>query len=166
MKNRLLKTFTSLVLTILMVISVMPAFAITIGAAGEPTYVKVGLEDIQSTDKIIIVSTHSTNGSFAMSKDNGTSTAPKAVSVTVKNDTITTSATNILWNISNEDGNLTIYPAGTTDTWLYCTNTNNGVRVSGKNDDKVFTLDENTGYLQHTATSRYLGVYNKADWRC
>lgn len=35
MKNRLLKTFTSLVLTVLMVISVMPAFAITIGAAGE-----------------------------------------------------------------------------------------------------------------------------------
>ena len=33
MKNRLLKTFTSLVLTVLMVISVMPAFAITIGAA-------------------------------------------------------------------------------------------------------------------------------------
>lgn len=37
MKNRLLKTFTSLVLTVLMVISVMPAFAITIGAA-ETTY--------------------------------------------------------------------------------------------------------------------------------
>ena len=37
MKNRLLKTFTSLVLTVLMVLSIMPAFAITIGAA-EETY--------------------------------------------------------------------------------------------------------------------------------
>lgn len=163
MKNRLLKTFTSLVLTVLMVLSIMPAFAITIGADGGKTYEKVELADIKPTDTIIIVSTKGT-ASYAMSNGNGTK-APTAVPVTVKNDTITTSATNILWNISNEDGNLTIYPDGKTDKWLYCTSTNNGVRV-GTNDNKIFTMDSNTKYLKHTGTSRYLGVYNNTDWRC
>jgi len=61
---------------------------------------------------------------------------------------------------------LTIYPNGTTGTWLYCTNTNNGVRV-GTNTNKTFTIDANSGYLKHTGTSRYLGVYTtNPDVRC
>ena len=48
-------------------------------------------------------------------------------------------------------------------TWLYCTNTNNGVRV-GDNTNKVYEIKAN--YLYHTATSRYIGVYNAQDWRC
>ncbi len=49
-------------------------------------------------------------------------------------------------------------------TWLYCTATNNGVRV-GTNDNKVFTVS-NQGYLVNSGTSRYIGVYNSQDWRC
>ena len=41
-----------------------------------------------------------------------------------------------LQNIVNSNGNLTIYVNGTTDTWMYCTATNNGVRV-GTNANKV-----------------------------
>lgn len=173
MRRRLLKTLTTLALSVLMIVSVISAFVLGIGAdkpinalaEGEQTYTKVDLADIQSTDTIIIVSTHKTNGSYAMSNDKGTSAGPEAVKVTVDNNTITTAATNILWNISKDGDNLTIYPAGTTATWLYCTGTNKGVRV-GTNTNKVFTVDAASGYLKHTATGRYLGVFNNADWRC
>lgn len=171
MRRRLLKTLTTLALSVLMIVSVISAFVLGIGAGkpinalaeGEQTYTKVDLADIQSTDTIIIVSTKGT-AFYAMSNDKGTSAAPTAVKVTVDNNTITTAATNILWNISKDGDNLIIYPADTTATWLYCTATNNGVRV-GTNDNKTFTLDA-SGYLQNTETSRYLGVYNNADWRC
>ena len=55
MKNRLLKTFTSLVLTVLMVLSIMPAFAITIGAEGVQTYVKVTATPDDWSGKYLIV---------------------------------------------------------------------------------------------------------------
>ncbi len=165
MKRKIFKKLTSLILVFLMVVSMIPAIAITTGAAEEDqTYEKVDLADIKATDTIIIVSTKGTD-TYAMSNDNGTSKAPAAVFVTVSNNTITTNATNILWNISNDNGNLTIYPAGSTETWLYCTSSNNGVRV-GTNVNNVFTVDATSGYLKHTVTSRYLGVYNNQDWRC
>ena len=70
------------------------------------------------------------------------------------------------WNISNNNGNLTIYPNGTTTKWLYCTNNNDGVRV-GTNANKVFTIDATSGYLKNTATNRYVGVYTtNPDVRC
>ena len=54
-------------------------------------------------------------------------------------------------------------PTAPADTWLYCTNNNNGVRV-GTNTNKVFV--EDSGYLKHTGTNRYVGVYSTQDWRC
>ena len=162
--HTILKKLTSLVLVAFMVLSMVPIVAVTANAAeGDKTYTKVGLADIQSTDTVIIVSTKGT-ASYAMSNDNGTGSAPKAISVTITDNSITSNATNILWNIARVDDNLTIYPAGTTTKWLYCTSSNNGVRV-GTNANKIFTLDA-SGYLKNTATSRYLGVYNNQDWRC
>lgn len=165
MKNRLLKTFTSLVLTALMVISVMPAFAITIGATGDTYELVTDVSTLTADDKVIIVAKKADGKTYAMSNDQGSSNPPKPVEVTVENDAITNPDDNILWNIANDNGNLTIYPAGKTDTWLYCTKDNNGVRV-GTNANKVFTMDSKTGYLKNTATSRFLGVYNTQDWRC
>ena len=73
-----------------------------------------------------------------MSNDKGTSSAPVATEVTVSGNALSGDiADNIKWNISNSNGNLIIYPNGTTAKWLYCTNTNNGVRV-GDNTNKVF----------------------------
>lgn len=106
------------------------------------------------------------NGStYAMSNDNGTSSAPAAVEVTVSNDALSEEpAENLKWNLTIADGTYTFYPNGDTEKWLYCTNTNNGVRV-GTNDDKFFVLDD-SGYLKNVATSRYIGIYNSYDWRC
>lgn len=71
MKNRLLKTFTSLVLTVLMVISVMPAFAITIGAAGVNTYELVkDASTLAVGDQVIFVAAESAVAMSTTQNDN------------------------------------------------------------------------------------------------
>lgn len=139
----------------------------TESGGGEPAFVKTDLTAISATDVVVIVATKTgTNaGNYAMTNDNGTGSAPAASAVTVSGDQLSgTIAENLKWNISSENGKYTIYPNGSTSSWLYCTGTNNGVRV-GTNTNKTFTLDS-SGYLKHESTSRYLGVYNKQDWRC
>ncbi len=168
-KSHFTKIAVALVCVLTLTLSFFGIGSLTASAADESkTYEKVELANIQETDTIIIVGTKS-GKSYAMSNDKGTGSGPVpvsvTVSVTVSNNSITTDATNIGWNISNDNGNLTIYPAGTTETWLYCTNNNNGVRVGTNADNKIFTLDE-SGYLTNTATKRYLGIYNTQDWRC
>ncbi len=133
---------------------------------GEAGWNKADINDIAATDVVVITCTKQ-NTYWAISNNNGTSKAPTAAVVTVSENKITAGVSDaIKWNISNENGNLTIYPNGTTDTWLYCTDGNNGVRV-GDNTNKEFTIDATTGYLKHTATSRYVGVYiANPDFRC
>ena len=123
----------------------------------------VNLADLTGDDVFVIVGNN--GNTYALSNNNGTNSAPSAVAVTIDGDEITSDVdNNIKWTISgNADDGYTFYPYGDTDNWLYCTNTNNGVRV-GTNDGKTFTL--NSGYLYHNGTSRYMGVYNSSDWRC
>lgn len=129
-------------------------------------YVLTDLANIKSTDVVVITSKNSSDSYYAMSNNNGTGSAPTATSVTVSNNKLSSTPNDDLkWNISNNSGTLTIYKNGSTSNWLYCTSTNNGVRV-GTNTNKTFTIDSSTGYLKHTGTSRYLGVYNNQDWRC
>lgn len=141
-------------------------FSWTIGGSVGGDYELTDLADISSNDKVVITVT--TSGTvYALTSENGSSSAPTAVIITVSGTTISSEVTDdLIWNISNSSGNLTIYPDGTTSTWLYCTSANNGVRV-GTNANNVFTLDSTTGYLKNTATSRYVGVYvDNPDWRC
>ena len=132
-------------------------------------WVQKPIEEIKYNDVVIItMTTNSGKGNtYAISNNNGTGAAPTAVKVTKNGTRLDVSSTdNILWNVTNNEGTLTIYPNGTTKTWLYCTNTNNGVRV-GTNADKTFVIDATYGYLQHIETKRYLGVYEaNPDWRC
>lgn len=136
------------------------------GDGGECSWKETAIGDIQSTDIVVITMTNNSGSTYAMSNDKGTGSAPAATKVTVSGTKLTgTIADNLKWNISNSNGTLTIYPNETTSTWLYCTASNNGVRV-GTNTNKTFTIDATSGYLKHVGTSRYLGVYNNADWRC
>ena len=129
----------------------------------ENNWVETSLADLTASDVFIIVGNN--GGNYALSNDNGTNSAPSAVAVTVADGKITsTVADNMKWTISgNGTDGYTFYPDGSTTTWLYCTNANNGVRV-GDNDNKAFKLDHN--YLMHIGTSRYLGIYSSQDWRC
>ena len=124
-------------------------------------YVKTAYADIQ-TDDVVIITMQNANGVYAVSNDQGTSKAPVATEVTVADDAITTDATNILWTVTKDGANIT-FKSG--ENALYCTNTNNGVRV-GSNEDNVFSIDATSGYLFNNATHRYIGVYNSQDFRC
>ena len=127
-------------------------------------WVLTPLADITINDLVVITMTKE-GTTWAMTNDNGTS-APTASVVTLSADALSADpAKNLKWVIANENGNITIYPYGDYDKWLYCTNTNNGVKV-GDNDNKIFTIDVESGYLKHEGTSRFIGVYNAQDWRC
>lgn len=124
-------------------------------------WVKKNLESITADDVFVIVGNNGAD--FAMSNDQGTQAPPAAVSVSVQDDKLMLEpAANIQWTLTKSGSGYTFAPKGA-ETHLYCTNTNNGVRV-GTNEDSAFTLDQ--GYLKHVATSRYVGIYNSTDWRC
>lgn len=129
------------------------------------SWIATDLADITATDEVVI--TMAKEGKvYAMTSDNGTKSNPKAVLVTVKDGELTeTPADNLVWNIANDKGNLTIYPNGLTDKWLYSAGKTD-VEVGNSNTNKIFTLDAETKYLKNTGANRYLGVYNNTDWRC
>ena len=146
----------------------------TVCGEADPDYVapstgnkwtKVELSEITSSDVIAITMTKD-GTTWALFNGNGTDSAPTAVEVNVNGSTMTsTTVDDLSWNISNSDGTLTIYVAGSIETWLYSTSTNNGVRV-GTNTDNTWEVDAASGYLKHQGTGRYLGVYTtKPDWR-
>lgn len=141
-------------------------YAVFAETGGTPTttWPKTEIANIKSTDEVVITMSNGVT-TWALRNDDGTSAAPYAESITITNEQISSKVGDVqIWNISNSSGNLTIYPKGGTSTWLYCTNTNNGVRV-GTNENKTFTISGN--YLKNTATSRYVGVYvTNPDWRC
>ncbi len=125
-------------------------------------WVLTSIDELTEEDVFVIVGDN--GDTYAMSNDNGTSSAPAAVSVAVVDNTLSGEiGDNIQWNISSTESGYIFYPNGTTETWLYCTNTNNGVRM-GVNDNNVFIIED--GYLKNFVTERYVGIYNSQDWRC
>ena len=136
---------------------------ITQAPALSESWVETDLADLTASDIFVIVGNNGSN--YAMSNDNGTTSAPAAVAVTVSDGKITSQiADNIKWNISgNSTDGYVFYPNGSTTTWLYCTGDNNGVRV-GNNANKTFEIKDS--YLYHNGTSRYVGIYSSQNWRC
>lgn len=139
-------------------------------------WVAVELADINETMPLVITMA-TKEKTYALSltgTDNnalGTSKAPKAIEVSVVDGKLSKEPdSDILWNIANNKGNLTIYPNGVTDKWLYTTNNNDGVRLgTNTTNGYVWSIDATSGYLKANATSssvRYLGVYvTGPDWR-
>jgi len=139
----------------------------TVGG-GATEYVLTDIADISATDEVVVTMTYNTDGTvYALSSANGTSKAPAATIITVANGKLSAEpAADLIWNIGGSADAYIFYPNGTTATWLYCTNTNNGVRV-GTTAANTFAIDSASGYLKHNGTGRYLGVYRtNPDWRC
>ena len=134
------------------------------------TWVLTDLADLTENDVFVIVGTDADDDTFALPYNGGASAAPSATAITIVENSISGEpAAELQWNLSgNTTDGYTFYPNGETETWLYCTNTNNGVRV-GTNDNKTFKMDED-GYLVNDATSRVLSIYvnngTPQDWRC
>ena len=140
-------------------------YAVFASQGGADVWQETDIANISASDEVVITMKFGET-SYALTNGNGTTDAPEATIVEVNDNTIKSIFDEIIWNIVKDNDNLTIYPNGDATKWLYCTDTNNGVRV-GTNANKTFTIDAESGYLKNTATSRYVGVYTtKPDWRC
>ena len=137
----------------------------TPGTGSSTGWVETAIADITASD--IVVITMSKGGTtYALTSANGSSAAPTAVIVTVNGDKLAAEPTDVLkWNIATSGTGYIIYPNGINNKYLYCTNTNNGVRV-GTGDAKVFTINSGYLYTNQTTDARHIGVYNAQDWRC
>ena len=145
-------------------------------ALAAETWVQTDPSDLKTDDIVMIIDR---NSDRAMSNDKGTSNPPVAhrVYYTDNDETESTGITGktvpgyLQWvvTVSKDNDNVSFkFGVSGTSKYLYCTNTNNGVRV-GTNSNNAFTMVDNGSgkkYLKNTATSRYLGVYNSQDWRC
>ena len=123
-----------------------------------PAWTLKNLSELADGDIAVIVSIKGED-KFALSNDKGTGAAPTAVAFTEDGNP----AANIQWTVSVSESKYSFTASDSNK--LYCTAANNGVRV-GTNENNVFVIDAASGYLKNVATERYLGVYNKADWRC
>lgn len=133
------------------------------------TWVKTDPASLTTGDVVAIVDLTTEK---AMSNNNGTTAAPAATAVTLNDaQTEITSAvaSTLQWVVTNTDGTYKFQVADT-ETYLYATNSNNGLRVgtNANNDFTIKVADANNtnDYLHNTATNRYIGVYNNQDWRC
>ena len=162
------KRIFSMILALTMVFSLFSGLTFTASAEETGTWEPKPLAEIAPTDVVVIVYEKGGNfaGNYAFSNDNGTSKGPDAVAVTVMDGKISdTVPDRVKWNITYDNDSFTIAPNGDATNKLYCLNENKGVRV-GTNEQNLFKIDADSGYIQNTATSRYLGIYNNADLRC
>ena len=139
--------------------------AVFTGAWAQVTWVKTSPSNLATGDVVVIVDQTT---SCAMSNDKGTQNPPVATAVTLstnKSEIESDVDATIQWTVTVDDGSYQFSPDG--ENYLYCTASNNGVRV-GSSDNNAFTIFDNDGvdYLLNTATNRYIGVYNSQDWRC
>ena len=150
-----LKPLLSALLTIAMLLSLLPTAVFAAGG----TWVEVELADIQATD-IIAITVHgsATDKDYVMKNDGGTNIYGPADTW----DSSNTGNETWYWNVVSKEDGYQIYPAGTTESWLYCVDHNNGLRV-GTEFDTVWNLDSATGYLSCVdsgGNTRYMGIYD------
>ena len=163
MSKRLLKTMVALL-------------AIAAAAAGpvrgqnsNVSWVLTPYGDLQNGDTVVIVDKTLAK---AMANNNGIDDAPSAVGIGLNSakDSLTgTPAATLQWVVVL-DGGIYKFRVPGTSNYLYCENTNNGVRVGDDNNNQ-FTFVDNQGYydvpfLKNTNYNRYIGVYNENEWRC
>ena len=118
---------------------------------------------------VLVASTKNQTG--ALVSTNGSSSAPTFnTSVSVSDNTLNGVTEAMQFDLSGTAGNYKLAVTGQTTNYLYTTATNNGVRV-GTNENNVWTITQHASnadafVFKCNATSRFLGVYNEADWRC
>lgn len=140
------------------------------------TWVLTDISDLTADDIFVIVGTiNSDDATYTYALPNE-GNPPLATSISVVDGILSSEPdANLRWNISGDATNgFTFYPNGTTESWLYCSTTqesgsNNNIKV-GTGDRKVFVLNED-GYLvtNDEYVARYLSIYvnegTPQDWR-
>lgn len=144
----------------------------TASATAVPTlngaWYKVSASDVHNGDTVIVTMIKQGGSVYGLDNDNGTSSAPTAVSFTVDSSDESLVGTdesyaNCSWKVGRDGDNFTFATPSDDSEKLYCTNSNNGVRVGGV-DSNTFVISGS--YLKNNATSRFIGIYNNQDWRC
>ena len=126
-------------------------------------------ESLTEGTYVLVASTKAKTG--ALVSTNGSSSAPTFnTSVSVSDNTLNGVTEAMQFDLSGTTGNYKLAVTGQTTNYLYTTATNNGVRV-GTNANNVWTIGKHASnadafVFKCNETSRYLGVYNDADWRC
>lgn len=153
------------------VTSNMTFYAVFANGSGDERWVETEIGQIQSGDEVVIAMSKGQYTWTISNAKNTSSTAPEANDITanIQGKYLTTIDNEAKWVIERNNANLTFYSYSDKANYLYCTNADNGVRVGGTGDAKVFVVDGN--YLKNTQTTlpRYLGVSlntNPHSWRC
>ena len=153
-------------------VEVSTVVTITQAAYSAPgTWVLTDFADLTPADVFVITGTNDLGTTYYALPNNGGAHKPSVTVVNVNSSTNTlenSPEATLQWNlVITEDGYI-FYPAGHTDSWLYCLDdANDGVRI-GTGNNKHFTMDDTYNYLTTTETTyqRYIGIYNSTDWRC
>ena len=130
-------------------------------------WVRTDIADITSEDVFVIVGDN--GNTFALRTNDATGSSPKVEPVTVDGDKLSAVPIDeIQWTlVRTEDNYYNFYPASNSSLYLYCINSNTGVRVgtnSSNLNSKNFIIE--SGYLKNIEQNRYVGIYNSQDWRC
>lgn len=123
-----------------------------VGVAEAATYVQTSF----GAGKMLI--TTKFNGTTYYLPATTTSSGPLAKSFT----DVSTIGEEHLWTITANGSNW--YIQNSEGSYLYTTNTNNGVRVGSTAN--AWKYDASANSFKDTKTSRYLGIYNATNWRC
>ena len=122
----------------------------------------------------VVISMNDPNGTFAMSNTEGTTSAPKAVGVSILNKSLENRPSeDIIWTLEKDnEGKLIFHPKNATSN-LYCNaaqNDNDRVRVGTSSNAKINHKFEVDGsFLKNSITLHYIGLYysngSAQDWR-
>ena len=126
------------------------------------------IDSLQSGQHVLITSVVDDSYYYMPSTTTGGSTPPSAVECSYNSTT---------HRITSIDANMTFIVSGDSSGWTFTNSAGSTLYISGdSNNNSIrigstshsFTTNQTTNgfYLQSTSYTRFVGIYNKADWRC
>lgn len=159
-----------------LLLSLLAIMGVSSGALADVTYDLTQITDLKTGDRIVIVDQTTKN---AMPSVTASSSGPTVSTITFDNDItkahITSTVTKgLLFTVTvveseTSENSYQFTSCDNTTNKLYCTDANNGVRISNNSSQEnytYFTWDATNNKLKNTGRTRWLGVYNNQDWRC
>lgn len=141
-------------------------YAVYATASGS-SYVKTALASIASGSEVVVTEAKTVEEvltTWALTYNTTSKKTIASVVTDAENVLDVAGLTNGFWILTKDGDNFSLTAKGTTDK-LYCTNTNDGVRV-GEGEANTFSIKDSYIYTSATDDARYLGVYNATDFRC
>ena len=141
-------------------------YAVYATASGS-SYVKTALANIASGSEVVVTEAKTVEEvltTWALTYNTTSKKTIASVVTDAENVLDVAGLTNGFWILAKDGDNFSLTAKGTTDK-LYCTNSNDGVRV-GEGEANTFSIKDSYIYTSATDDARYLGVYNATEFRC